>query len=143
MAGGKSYYLSHKVLDHAVGKTSFTMPTNVYMALLTSAPTAATTGQSTTVTSIEATYTTYGRSSAIASSMRTAGTPTNGQTSNSGAITFPAVTAGTSTIVAFCTIDSSSGAGNMLYWGTITSKTVDTSNTPPTVGVDALVITEV
>lgn len=142
MASGKGYYLANKLCEHSMGKTSFTMPTSTYMALLTTAVGASTTGLSTTVTQYEPTYTGYARKQLNASSGADLGTASSGSLTNVNALVFAACTNLSSVITAFCTIDSSSGAGNMLYFGTITSKTIDTNNTPPTIGVGALVITE-
>ena len=43
----------------------------------------------------------------------------------------------------FAICDSgTTGAGNIHYWGTTTSKVIDTSNTPPTIAIGGLVVTE-
>lgn len=131
----KSDYLELKVLDHALSDGAFTEPLNVYLALWTSALTDASTG----ATAGEANYTTYARVEILATDMSAAAA---GSKTNTSAFTFPACTAGSSTITYFCVVDSASGAGNILYWGTVTSKLIDTSNTPPTVAIGALVITE-
>lgn len=94
---------------------------------------------STGVTAGEANYTGYARKEILATDLSAA---SGGSKTNSAAITFDPCTAGTSTITYFCIIDSSSGAGNILYWGTVTSKVIDTSNTPATVAIGALVVTE-
>jgi len=138
MAGGasKSDYLENKVLDHCLGKTSFTMPATVAMALCTSVPTDASTG----ATIVEATYTGYARKTIAAADLNAAAA---GQSTNANAIVFAACTAGTSTIIGFAICDSATtGAGNVLYWGTVTSKVIDTSNTPATVPVGVLVVNE-
>lgn len=132
----KSNYLENKVLDHCLGDGSFTMPAAVYLALCTVVPTDASTGATIT----EANYTGYARKQIAASDLSAA---SSGSKTNSSAITFADCTAGSSTIVGFAILDSgTTGAGNVLYWGTVTSKTIDTSNTPPTVAVGALVVTE-
>ena len=41
----KSNYLENKILDHALGTTAFTQPTNQYLALHTADPTDAASGQ--------------------------------------------------------------------------------------------------
>lgn len=134
-AASKSDYLENKILDHNLGDGAYTSPT-AYLALCTAAVTDASTGASIT----EATYTGYARLIINASDMSAA---SSGSKTNSAALTFAACTAGTSTITYFDIADASgTGAGNSLYWGTVTSKTIDTSNTPPTVAIGALVITE-
>lgn len=131
--GSKSDYLENKLLDHALGQTSFTMPTNVYLALCTTAPTDASTGS----TIVEANYTGYARKD-IKSSLAAA---SSGETDSNADIVFADCTAGSSDIVGFAICDASTG-GNVLYWGTMTSKTIDTSNTPATVKSGDLQITE-
>ncbi len=130
----KSDYLENKVLDHCLGKVSFTMPAAVYLALTTVVPTDASTGSTLT----EATYTGYARKKVAAADLNAAA---SGQTTNANAITFAACTAGSSTIIGFALVDASTN-GNVLYWGTVTSKVIDTSNTPATVNAAALVVTE-
>lgn len=132
----KSDYLENKILDHCLGKTAFTMPATVAMALCTAVPTDASTGATIT----EATYTGYARKTIAGTDLNAAA---SGTSTNANAITFAACTAGASTIIGFAICDSATtGAGNVLYWGTVTSKVIDTSNTPPTVAVGALSVSE-
>lgn len=130
----KSDYLENKVLDHCLGDGSFTMPAAIYLALCTAVPTDASTGATLT----EANYTGYARKQIAASDLSAA---SSGSKTNSSAITFADCTAGSSTVVGFAICDASTN-GNVLYWGTVTSKTIDTSNTPATVAASALVVTE-
>lgn len=131
----KSDYLENKILDHVYGDGSYTSPT-AYIALCTTVPTDASTGASI----VEANYTGYARLIINASDMSAAA---SGSKTNSAALTFAACTAGSSTIVGFAICDSATtGAGNVLYWGTVTSKVIDTSNTPPTIAIGGLVTTE-
>ena len=132
----KSNYLENAILDHVLSDGAFAEPANVYLALCTVVPTDASTGATIT----EPTYTGYARKEILASDLSAA---SGGSKTNSGAITFADCTAGSDTIVGFAILDSgTTGAGNVLYWGTVTSKTIDTSNTPPTVAAGALVVTE-
>lgn len=129
-----SDYLELKVLDHVFGDGAYTSPT-AYVALCTAAVSDASTGATIT----EATYTGYARIIINATDMSAASA---GSKTNSAAITFAACTAGTSTITYFAVCDSvTTGAGNVLMWGTVTSKVVDTSNTPATIAIGALVAT--
>lgn len=130
----KSNYLENAILDHVLSDGAFAEPANVYLALCTVVPTDASTGATIT----EPTYTGYARKEILASDLSAA---SGGSKTNSGAITFADCTAGSSTVIGFAICDASSG-GNVLYWGTVTSKTIDTSNTPPTVAAGALVVTE-
>src|ERR1019366_1044500 len=112
MSGTLSQYAEAKVLEHSVGKTSWTMPTT-YLALCTTLPTSASTG----ATIVEATYTGYVRlalSGDFASA--TLGAPST--IFNSSALIQAACTAGGSTIVGWAICDASgTGAGNMIWWG--------------------------
>ena len=134
LAGGKSTYCENSVLGHAMGKTSWTMPAAIYLALCTSIPTAASTG----TTIVEASYTGYARKQIAAADLNAASA---GQMTNANAITFAACSGSTSTIIAFAICDAAT-VGNVIYWGSITSKVIDVSNTPATVAAGALVLTE-
>lgn len=127
-----SDYLENKVLDHVFGDGAYTSPT-AYVALCTAVPTDASTG----TTIVEATYTGYARLIINAADMSAAA---SGSKTNSAALTFAACTAGASTIIGFAVCDALT-VGNVLAWGTITSKVIDTSNTPATIQAGALVCT--
>ena len=129
-----SDYAETAILDHILSDGAFTEPANVYLGLWTSALSDA----STSATAGEANYTTYARVEILATDLSAAAA---GAKTNSAALTFPAVTAGDDTITYFGVFDVASGAGNMLMWGTVTSKVVDTSNTPPTVASGAFDVT--
>ena len=130
----KSDYLENVILDHVLSDGAFTEPANIYMALCTATPTDASTGTSIT----EANYTGYARKEILATDLSAAA---SGSKTNSAAITFAACTGGASTIIGFAIVDALT-LGNILYWGTVTSKVIDTSNTPPTIAIGALVVTE-
>ena len=130
-----SDYLETRVLDHVFSDGAFTEPANIYMALTTVIPTDASTGATIT----EANYTTYARVEILATEMSAAAA---GSKTTTAAQTFPACTAGDDTIIGFAILDSATiGAGNIICWGTTTSKVIDTSNTPPTVAIGGLVCT--
>ncbi len=132
----KSDYAELKVLEHLMGKTSMTMPATVYAALCTVVPTDASTGATIT----EANYTTYARKQIQATDLNAAAA---GVITNANAITFAACTGGSSTIIGIAIVDNGTiGAGNVLYWGTVTSKVIDTNNTPPTIAAAGLSISE-
>lgn len=136
IGGGASLsdYLENKVLDHILGKTSFTMPATVALALCTTAPTDASTG----ATIVEANYTGYARKAVAGSDLNAAA---SGQTTSANVLTFAACTASTSTIIAWALCDSAStGAGNMLVWGTATSTVISTTQTPATIAAGGLVV---
>lgn len=135
MAGSFSDYLELKVLDHVLGKTSFTMPATVAAALCTVTITDAMTGATIT----EATYTGYARKAIAASDLNAA---SSGSSTNANAITFANCTASSSTIIGVAVVDNTTtGAGNLLAYSDVTSKTVDVNNTPATLAASALTVT--
>jgi hypothetical protein len=116
MAGSLSNYTEGKVLEHIVGKTSFTMPSAVYIALLTSAPTDATTGA--TLAEPSTTGTAYARKLTSGSDW---GASTGDSITNAATITFATATgAGWGTITHIALVDNGTvGAGNVLAWGDV------------------------
>lgn len=137
---GKSDYLEKKLLDHATGKASMTSPTTngLYMALCTVVPTDADTGATIT----EANYTGYTRIQ-MAPANVSAAAGTSAEAHNTAQLTGGACTAGSSACIGFAMLDSATvGAGNVHYWGTLSTVTVTTTQTPPTLAASALSITE-
>lgn len=133
-SGISQFGMSH-LIDHINGKTAFTFPTTVALALATAAPTSTTTG----ATVAEATYTGYGRQTIAAAGFNAASAATPSVATNASTITFAACTAGTSTLLGFLIADSATtAAGNALWYGTLTSTTISTTQTPATVASSAL-----
>lgn len=138
MSDNKSDYLENKILNFLFKGTGspWTAPATVAVALCRSPVLDADDGS----TIVEANYTGYARKVIAPADMNAA---SGGAISNANAITFDACTAGSSTIVAIAICDSSTiGAGNVLYYGTVTSKVIDTSNTPATIAVSGLTVSE-
>lgn len=134
----KSDYLEAKDLEHNMGKTSFTMPTTVAVALTTVVPTDASLGTNIT----EAAYTGYLRKVVTGTQLTLSGTSPTKIASNE-VLTFAACTGSTSTVIGFAICDSSTtAAGNILYWGTVTSTVISTTATPATIASGSLEITE-
>ena len=102
-------YTENKVLDHVVGKTSFTMP-SVWVALFTAAP-------SDTGGGTECTGGSYARKSTAGADWAAA---SGGATSNANAITFVTPTGSWGTATHFALMDAST-AGNMLAWAPLTT----------------------
>lgn len=98
--------------------------TNLYVSLHTADP-----GEAGDQTTSEATYTSYARV-AVA---RTSGgfTVTNNSVSPAANIDFPAATGGTNTITHFAIGTASSGAGKLLYSGTVTPNISVSSGVTP------------
>lgn len=136
--GTLSGYAQTHIMDHANGKTSWTMPATVALALCTVVPDSSKTGATIT----EASYTGAGRQTIAGAGWNAASAGGAGVAStatNNGAITFAACTAGSSTIIGWALCDSAStGAGNMLWWGSATSTVISTTQTPATVASGAL-----
>lgn len=108
MAGSLSNYAENKIIDHVLGKTAFTAPT-AYLALYTVAPSDAGGGT-------EVTGGSYARV-AIASAF---GAASSGSSANTSQIAFTQASASWGTVVAFGILDAST-AGNLLWWGDLTS----------------------
>lgn len=134
--GSKSDYLENEILDHILGGADYSRPATLYLALLTAAPTDASTGSTIT----EATYTGYARV-AITNNATNFPAASGGAKSNGTEIAFAECTAGTSTVTHWALLDAAT-LGNILYWGALTtSKDISTGDTPK-VAVGDLDITE-
>jgi hypothetical protein len=135
ITSGVSQYGMGKLIDHLNGKTSFTMPTTVALGLWTVAPSSTSTG----ALASEAGYTGYARVTIAAAGFNAATAATPSVATNASTITFGNCTASTSTLAGFLVCDSATtGAGNALWYGTLTSVTISTTQTPPTVAAAAL-----
>lgn len=136
MAGGASFADAAEklILEHAVGKASWTMPTNVYLALCTTVPTDASTG----ATIVEATGATGYARLKVEGTKWTYSAPA---IKNNAVLTFPEVTAGSAVVKGFGITDSATtGAGTLIAWGTCPETTISTTQTPPTVNSEQLVV---
>ena len=135
MMGGSGFsqYAETHILDHAHGKTSWTMPATPFLALCTVVPTSASTGTSIT----EANYTGYARLSVPGSSWAAAvaATPSTAQTNTT--LTFAACTGGSSTIIGWALCDAST-VGNVIEWGTCASTVISSTQTPATIASGSL-----
>lgn len=100
--------------------------TNLYVSAHTADPTI--TGDQTTN---EATYTSYARVAVARDSGSPAWTVTSGVASPVAAITWPACTGGTNTITHFAIGTASTGAGKVLYVGTVTPNISVSSGVTP------------
>ena len=121
-----SDYLEDKLLDHVLGNTAFSQPSNIYLALFT-----ADTGLEANSPSAEisTSSTGYGRQavSFAASS--------SGSASTSATVTFSAATANWGTVTHVAVVDHASGTNwgtdaNVLFYGAVTtSKTIESGDT--------------
>lgn len=136
VAGGSgtlSNYAETHIIDHSNGKTSWTMPAVIALALTTVTPDSSKTGATIT----EANYTGYARATMTAAAFNAAtagGAGAASTTSNNGVITFAGCTGGSSTIIGWALCDSAStAAGNMIWWGSAVTTVISTTQTPATV----------
>ena len=136
---GITQYGMAKIIDHLNGKTSFTMPSVCALALcITTAPTSVSTGA---LGANEANYTGYARQSIAGAGWVAATTATPSVGANASTITFGNCTAGGSTLIGFITADSATiNAGNAIWYGTLTSTVISTTQTPPTIAAGALAV---
>lgn len=117
--GAATDYLELKLLDHSLGTASYTKPTTVYLGLHTTNPgeTGSTTGEVST------------SGTAYARQVVTFAAAASGSAASNATVTFSAATASWGTI-GYISINDASTAGNMLYYGAVTtSKAIDTGDT--------------
>jgi hypothetical protein len=126
----KTDYLENKLLDHQVGKTSYTMP-SVWIALFTAAPSDAGGGT-------EVTGGSYARKSTAGADWVAA---SGGSTSNATVQTFVTATGSWGTVTHFALFDAST-AGNMLRWAALTTSKTIGSGDVASFPVGNLVLTE-
>lgn len=110
-----SSYLMKKLVDHLLGKASFTMPASVYLLLLASDPTIA--GTLTSEVGVGG----YARQTLV--SVMVAFDATSGVSTNGSAVTFPTPTADYPTVNYWAIADAAS-AGNVLFSGQLPSALV-------------------
>ena len=96
-----SNYLENALINATLRNTSYTSPTTVYVGLYTSDPTDANSGTEVSGGSYARTAVTFGA-------------PSNGVTTNSGAVEFPQATGSWGTIGWIGILDAST-SGNLLY----------------------------
>lgn len=135
-ASGKTNFFITKVLNQVFNATAYTFPTTLYMGLWTAALTAASTGSSAS----EATYTGYARVAVVCNTTNFPVSAAGSAIQNATAITFPVSTATVNTVTYFAILDAAT-TGNMLYWGSITSTTVNVGDTPQ-VNINGLTASE-
>lgn len=130
LAGGSQFSDAYEIilLDAENQKASITAAAPWYMALSILAFNDADTGTTADDGSHIPTYTGYARKSVAAADMN-AGAGTSGSVTNANAIIFAACTAGSSTIVAFAHC-SAATTGTLRKYGTCSSTTVSTTQTP-------------
>ena len=132
MAGSKSDYLENKFLDLIFGAQALTGPANLFFALFTANPSDAGGGT-------EVSGGSYARVS-VTNNLTNFPAASGGSKQNGTAITFATASASWGVVTAVGIFDAST-AGNLLYWTTISSKTIDANDTV-SIPVNNLTITE-
>lgn len=136
MASGKSNTQISKILNAEFNAASYSSPATLYFALWTATLSASSTGS----TAGEASYTGYAR---VAVTANTTNFPTSSggaAIQNGTAITF-AANAGSLQTMTYVAICDASSAGNILYWGSITSTAINPGDTPQ-INVNGLTASE-
>ena len=116
----KSTYLCNKLLDLPVGGVSYSAPSTLYFALFTTAPTASGGGT-------EVSGGSYARA-AVTNNTTNFPSASGAAKSNANQISWPTATSSWGVIVAVGVFDASTG-GNLLYYSSISSKTIDSNDT--------------
>ena len=124
----KSNYLENKVIDHFLGTSSTSAPSNVYMGLFTSNPTDANSGTEVSGNGYSRQVITFNAAS-------------SGSATNSSAETFTASGGNFGTITHFGIFDAST-SGNLLYHGALTDDKVIEDGDSLVVATTAITITE-
>lgn len=139
-----SDWLENGLVDLILRNQTLTIPAALHVALYTAAPSDSgggteVTGGSYARVSVTRNLTNWAGTQSAGST--TASTGTGGQTSNNGAITFPAPTANWGTVTHFGIFDAATG-GNLLFHGALTTaKTVNNGDAAPSFNAAALTIT--
>ena len=119
--GSFSDYAENKILDHIVGKTSFTMPTHSWLALFVGDP------LDTGAGGAEVSGGSYARVETAGSDWDAA---SEGATANAAAIAFAEASGAWGTVTNFALFDALT-AGNLLAHGALTTaKAITTGDTP-------------
>tara|TARA_B100001939_G_scaffold326477_1_gene320011 strand:+ start:902 stop:1285 length:384 start_codon:yes stop_codon:yes gene_type:complete len=124
----KSNYLENKVIDHFLGTSSTSAPSNVYMGLFTSNPTDANSGTEVSGNGYSRQVITFNAAS-------------SGSATNSSAETFTASGGNWGTITHFGIFDALT-SGNLLYHGALTDDKVIEDGDSLVVATTAITITE-
>jgi hypothetical protein len=110
-----SNYLENALINATLRNTSYTSPTTVYVGLYTSDPTDANTGTEVSGGSYARTAVTFGA-------------PSNGTSTNSGAVEFPQATGSWGTVGWIGILDAAT-SGNLMYHTALdVSKTISTGD---------------
>lgn len=134
MSNAASTYLENKILDHVLKNTSYNQPSGLYLALFNNTSTnAANNLEAGTLTDeVPTSGTAYARKDInVDGSSGAFDASSDGSTSNTQTITFATATDNWGTITHVAVMDNATaGAGNVLFWGAVTTeKTIETGDT--------------
>lgn len=123
-----SNYLENKVLDHVLTATAYTQPARhiaLFKSPVSEAATDADLEAGTLTNEVSTSGTAYGRQSV------TFAAASSGTSATNATVTFSAATASWGTITHVAVMDGgTAGAGNVLFWGRVTTaKTIDSGDT--------------
>ena len=137
LMAGLSDSVEKKILDHLTGKTAYSSPAPLYLHLTT----VAVVDSDTCATLTSANYTGYAPIQIPAADWNAA-SGTTAVATNANQKLGGACTAGSSVIIGWAlgTASTAGGSGDVTHFGTCTSTTVNTTNTPPTINAGALSI---
>ena len=136
MASGKSDYLEAKLLNLLFGSVAYSIPGTYYFSLFTSAPNDTGGG-----TEVNTSGTGYARVSVTNNVTNFPTITAPASMTNGTAVNFPISTAAWGSVVAFGIHDAAT-AGNLLFWGDLTTARSVLTGDTPRFAAGALVITE-
>lgn len=116
-------YAANKILDHALGTAAWTMPAQMYLALCTTAPTAAAAGAA-----VSASGTGYARQAVDFTAAAAVSGGASGATSNAATVTFPTATASWGTVTHWELYDAVTGGNRIAYGAWTIAKTISTAD---------------
>lgn len=126
-ASGKSNYYISKLLNQFWNAAAFSFPSPLFFAIWTATLDKTSTG----ATAGECSYTGYTRVSVTANTTNFPTSSSGGNIQNATAITFPANAGSLQTGTFVAVLDVTTlGAGNMLFFGSITSTAINAGDTP-------------
>lgn len=134
-----SDYLENKILDHILRGTPYTAPANVYVGLLTAAPSDAGGGTEVAGSNYARVQITSGTSAWNNTQGNTTGASagTDGTIENAAAVTFPTPSASWGTVTHFGVFDAATG-GNLLFYAALTASKVINSGDSVSFPIGAL-----
>lgn len=136
---GLADVVEKKVLDHLTGKTAYTSPGPLYVALTTVAVAETDTGSTITEPTGVTGYARIQIPTANWNAASGSGTTPSSAVTNA-IVQSAALTAGSATCIGFA-LCSASSAGDVVFFGTISSVTISSTQTPWSIASGALSVT--